>query len=180
MSAQEYEEFVLSGADGAWELHGGRLVEKPAMSWKHGDVIEVLGFRLRQQLDFASYRVRENEGRVRKPEDTIFIPDIAVIPAEYGQDFGDRPGLAIVPGPLPLVVEVWSPSTGGYDVDAKLPIYQQRGDVEIWRIRPYERTLARWVRQPDRSYDKTLHRGGTISPVALPWVTIDLDQLLAL
>jgi Uma2 family endonuclease len=38
--------------------------------------------------------------------------------------------------PLPLVVEVWSPSTGQYDVDEKLPEYQRRGDLEIWRFHP--------------------------------------------
>ena len=76
------------------------------------------------------------------------------------------------------MVEVWSPSTGDYDVDAKLPVYQQRGDLEIWRIHPYERTLTTWRRQPDGSYEETLHRDGTITPVALPGVTIDLGALL--
>ena len=75
------------------------------------------------------------------------------------------------------MVEVWSPSTGDYDVDAKLPVYQQRGDREIWRIHPYERTLTSWLRQPDGSYQETLHRGGIVALVALPGVTIDLDEL---
>jgi Uma2 family endonuclease len=76
-----------------------------------------------------------------------------------------------------LVVEVWSPSTGGYDIDAKLPTYRARGDREIWRIHPYERTLTTWRRQPDGSYAETVHRGGTIEPIAVPGVTIDLDAL---
>jgi len=67
---------------------------------------------------------------------------------------------------------------GGYDVDAKLAVYQQRGDLEIWRIHPYERTLTSWRRQPDGSYEESIHRGGTISPVALTGVAIDLDALL--
>jgi hypothetical protein len=35
MSEQAYQELVLSGAKGAWELHDGRLVAKPAVtcSW---------------------------------------------------------------------------------------------------------------------------------------------------
>ena len=32
MSEAAYQQFVLSGVDGAWELHDGRLVEKPGMS----------------------------------------------------------------------------------------------------------------------------------------------------
>ena len=39
MSEQEYEDFVLSGVEGLWELHDGVLVEKPGMSWKHLDVV---------------------------------------------------------------------------------------------------------------------------------------------
>ena len=37
MSEAAYQEFVLSGVQGSWELHDGRLVEKPGMSWKHAD-----------------------------------------------------------------------------------------------------------------------------------------------
>jgi Uma2 family endonuclease len=85
--------------------------------------------------------------------------------------------LAIFSGPLPLVVEIWSSSTGDYDVDAKLPIYQQRGDLEVWRIHPYERTLASWRRQPDGSYQETIYRSGSVTPIGLPGVTIDLNTL---
>ena len=81
---------------------------------------------------------------------------------------------------MPLVVEVWSPSTGDYDVETKLQEYQRRGDLEIWRIHPYEQTLTAWRRQPDGSYTETLYRGGRVQPVALPNVTIDLDDLFAL
>jgi Uma2 family endonuclease len=54
--------------------------------------------------------------------------------------------LEIYDEPLPLVAEVWSPSTGGYDVLAKLPEYRRRGDTEIWLLHPYERTLTAWRR----------------------------------
>jgi Uma2 family endonuclease len=79
--------------------------------------------------------------------------------------------------PLPLVVEVWSPSTGEYDVDSKLPEYQRRGDLEIWRLQPYERTLTAWRRQPDGTYAETVCTGDTIRPIGLPGVAIDLDTL---
>ena len=75
------------------------------------------------------------------------------------------------------MVEVWSALTGGYDVDKKIPVYKQRGDLKIWRVLPYERTLTRWVRQPDGSYQEIVRRDGLISPIAFPGVTIDLDQL---
>jgi Uma2 family endonuclease len=177
MSEAAYEQFMLSGADGAWELHDGRLVEKPGMTWDHLDVVARLGKILLNALDEGLYRVFF-ESRVRRPEATIFLPDLMVVPTSYGEPFRGRPGkLAIFDDPLPLVVEGWSASTGDYDVDAKLPVYQQRGDLEIWRIHPYERTLTAWHRQPDGGYAETLHREGLVRPMALPGVEIDLAAL---
>ena len=87
--------------------------------------------------------------------------------------------LNFIRAPLPLVVEVWSPSTGDHDVDTKIPEYQRRGDQEIWRLHPFERTLTMWRRQPDGAYVETTVYGGTVSPTAFPWVTIDLDAVFA-
>jgi len=56
--------------------------------------------------------------------------------------------------------------------------YRERGDAEIWFIHPYERTLTAWRRQPDGTYREDLYRGGLISVVSLPGVTIDFDALL--
>lgn len=64
-------------------------------------------------------------------------------------------------------------------MDEKLPEYQRRGDLEIWRIHPSERTLTAWRREPDGSYAESLYRGGTVHPVALPGVSIDLEALFA-
>ncbi|MDQ3228020.1 MAG: Uma2 family endonuclease [Chloroflexota bacterium] len=80
--------------------------------------------------------------------------------------------------PLPLVVEVWSRTTGDYDIAAKLPAYRERGDLEIWFIHPYERTLTAWRRQPDGSYAEEVYRGGMVAVTSLPDVTIDFDALL--
>jgi Uma2 family endonuclease len=179
MSETEYREFVLAHPDSQWELHDGRLVEKPAMSWDHGRTTSRLARQLLAQLDEAAYEVRINEGRVRRAVDTVFIPDLLVVPAAYGESFIDRPVLAILGEALPLVVEIWSPSTGEYDIDSKVPVYQQRGDLEIWCVHPYDRTLTRWVRQSDGSYVESVLREGIIELTALSGVTIDLDQLFA-
>jgi Uma2 family endonuclease len=176
ISEEAYQQFVLSGVEGSWELHDGRLVEKPGMTFRHGQIPMLLGHLLLSQLDRDAYEV-VSELCVRRSSATVFVPDLMVVPAAYSEEIRDRPILAIFSDPLPLVGEVWSPSTGDYDVDAKVPVYQQRGDLEIWRIHPYERTLIAWRRQPDGSYEETIHRSGTVTPVALPGVEVDLNTL---
>ena len=178
VSEQEYQNHVRLHPDGLWELHAGQLVSKPGMSFEHGEIAVMLAHYLLLQVDRSQFRVRVNDGRVRRPGDTVFVPDVVVFPIADAAEFRGRPGtLPTFSGPLPLVVEVWSLSTGNYDIDAKFPVYQQRGDFEIWRIHPYDRTLTRWLRQPDGSYAKSVYQGELISPMALPGVTIDLDVL---
>ena len=176
MTEQDYENFVQTHPDGQWELHDGVLVEKPGMSWRHLDISFELGHLLRSQLDRGEYRVFV-EGRTCRPTATIFIPDVMVVPTAYGVDLVDETRLAIFSQPLPLVAEVWSPSTGDYDVDTKIPVYRQRGDADIWRLHPFDRTLLRSVRQPAGSYHESVHHGGIVTLAALPHVTIDLDRL---
>jgi len=117
-------------------------------------------------------------GHVRRTSENYYIPDVFVIPTELVRPLLERRDvLEAYDDPLPLVVEVWSPSTGDYDVDSKLPEYQRRGDLEIWRVHPFDRTLIAWRREPDGSYAESHYAGGTVQPVALPNVTIDLDTL---
>lgn len=180
LTEEDYQRIVFADPEHQWELYDGQLRERPGMSWEHGRVVMLLSRLLLIQLDLRQFEIRINEGRVRRSPSSIFIPDLIVIPASFGALLGGRPGsLAIITDPLPLVVEVLSRSTGDYDVDAKLPIYQERGDLEIWRIHPYESTLTAWRRQPDGSYDETVYRDGLVHPVALPGVTINLAELFA-
>jgi Uma2 family endonuclease len=150
------------------------------MSVEHGGVMDhVLAF-LYDQLDRNEYRIRINHARLRRSADTYYVPDIAVIPTPVVRALLEQPGsLDAYPDSLPLVIEIWSPSTGRYDINEKLPDYQQRGDLEIWYVHPYERTLTAWRRLPDGSYDAVVHSAGVVSPTALPGVEIDLDVLFA-
>lgn len=160
-----------------WELHYGNLERKPGMTAEHDDLAFQLGFRLQQQLDRDQFRIRVSMGQVRRTSENYYIPDVYVIPAEVERAQRGTRRLEVYNSPLPLVVEIWSPSTGVYDVDSKLPEYQRRGDLEIWRLHPFDRTLIVWQRQPDGTYVETHHSGGVIHLAALPDVAIDLDAL---
>jgi Uma2 family endonuclease len=180
MSEQDYREFVLGDGSGRWELVDGLLREKPGMSVMHGDVMEMLAFSLREQLDRDAYRVRLQHARTRVSADTYYVPDIAVVPTSLVRALRENPNsLDAYPDPLPLVVEIWSPSTGDYDISAKLPGYQRRGDLEIWYIHPLQRTLTVWRKRPDGSYVTATHQGGTVHPESLPGVAIELVALFA-
>ena len=180
VSAQTYACVALEDPDGQWDLRRGRLREKPAMTVAHNRIGVRVGYQLLRQLDWDEFEVRINAGRVRYGEKTYYVPDVLVVPTRLAQALAERADiLEAYAEPLPLIVEVWSPSTGGYDVEEKLPEYRRRGGRGIWRIHPFERSLTAWRRQGDGTYAESISRRGTIEPAALPGVTIDSDALFA-
>ena len=178
ISEQTYERVALEDPSGPWELVCGRLRSKPGMTTEHYEGSRILVHHLNALLDFRDFRVDKDGPRLRTSTGNYFLPDVCVIPRTLVRHALATPGrFEVYEESMPLVVEVWSPSTGEYDVEQKLREYQWRGDLEIWRIHPDEKTLTRWQRQPDRSYRELSQRGGTVTPATLPGVTIDLDSL---
>jgi Uma2 family endonuclease len=181
ISNEAYERLALAQPDRKWELWHGHPREKPGMTAAHNEVAYLLGLMLGNQLDRSEYRVRIDAARVHRPASTSFIPDVFVVPtASVRQLLPRRDVLEEYAEPLPLVVEVWSPSTADYDLTEKLEVYMRRGDAEIWLIHPYDRTLTAWRRRPDGSYDETVFTEGIVHPMALPGVVIDLAVLFDL
>ncbi len=176
-----YEQLALEDPEGKWELHGGRPRRKPGMTAEHNAVIYALQRLLITQLDHRRWVVSADTGRLRLPSGPFYIPDLCIFPRAYLEERRrTHPrALEVYDAPVPLVVEVWSPSTGDYDVDEKLAGYQARGDAEIWRLHPYDKTLTRRLRQPDGSYVQMLITGGSVEPAALPGVTITISELFA-
>ncbi|MGH2598887.1 MAG: Uma2 family endonuclease [Dehalococcoidia bacterium] len=180
VSEQEYRRIALADREGKWELDCGLLRSKPPMTTWHNRTAWFLGVELQNQLGRTRYEVRVDAGRTRRSPSHYYIPDVIVIPIDaVRRGLSDTFALEAYAEPLPLVVEVWSPSTGDYDIDKKLPEYRRRGDLEVWRIHPYEHTLTAWVRQADGTYLETVYRGGVVHPSALPGISIDLDALFA-
>lgn len=176
VSEKTFRQLALEDIEGKWELHRGRLYSKAGvMTAEHDDISMMLGVRLANALPRDQFRVRVFSGHIRRTEANYYIADVLVIPAAVERRQRGTGKLESYDEPLPLIVEVWSRSTGQVDFKDKLPTYQQRRDQEIWLIHPYERMLTAWRRQSDDSYTETIYRGGTISPVALPGVRIDLD-----
>lgn len=170
VSEARYRQVALEDPEGKWELVCGHLIAKPAMTTEHEQVARKLARQLILQLSDEEYLVDRDSPRLRVHGGNYRLPDVCVIPVPVIQQrLREYPAkLEEYEEPMPLVVEVWSPSTGDYDVDTKIPEYQRRGDLEIWRIHPYDRTLTARRRQPDGSYTESMHTTGTIHPAALP------------
>ncbi|MGI8550229.1 MAG: Uma2 family endonuclease [Dehalococcoidia bacterium] len=178
ISEATYERVSLEDPEGQWELVCGRLRQKPPMATEHNGVGRKLLRRLVAQLDERDFSIGHDDARLRISTGLTYIPDLCVIPTALEQRLRLRPRtFEVYEDPMPLVVEVWSPSTGEYDVETKLGEYQWRRDLEIWRIHPYERTLTAWRRQSDGTYSETLFRDGSVQPIGLPSVTIELASL---
>jgi Uma2 family endonuclease len=177
LTAETYRRVVSESPEGVWELHHGRLTEKPTMSFRHHDSTSVVAFRLMGQLDFSQFRVHINGARLERSAESYFVPDVAVIPVELIPDNIDDPRtLDFYDRPLLLVIEVCSPSTGDYDIDAKIPEYRARGDQEIWRLHAYDRAAIVWRRRPDGTYQEIHVTEGYLDPASLPGVSIALSD----
>ena len=178
VSEERYIQLALEDPEGNWELVDGCPRKKPFMTWEHGHIARELTFVLNLQLDRSEWEVVHDSGKVRRNERNYFQPDVCVVPMELIRRTFTRPGMfEAYAEPLPLVVEVWSTSTGRYDVRRKLATYRERGDLEIWLGRPYNRTITIWRRQPDGTYAERTEKGGRVQPSSLPNVTIDFDAL---
>jgi Uma2 family endonuclease len=177
ISEKTYRQVALEDSDSNCELYCGQLRLQPGKTAEQNDLMLELAFVLHGQLDRSEFRVRSNSGRVRRSPKNYYVPDVFVVPTALEQAQRGTRALECYNEPLPLVVEIWSISTGEYDVETKLVEYQRRGDLEIWRIHPYERTLTTWRRQLDGSYTETLITDGTVEPIELPGVKVDPDAL---
>ncbi|HZQ38992.1 MAG TPA: Uma2 family endonuclease [Dehalococcoidia bacterium] len=167
ISFETYARVVQEDTDAQWELVCGTLRQKPAMTIEHDGADWELAAQLAGQVDQRQYLISQN-ARLRVATGSYYIPDVCVIPVTLVRRIRrERPReLAVLDESLPLVVEIWSPSTGTYDIETKLPGYRERGDAEIWRLHPYDRTLTAWRRQPDGSYVEQTFAGDAVVPLA--------------
>lgn len=175
ISEETFRRLALDDRYAHLELYDGEPHEKPSVSVEHGDIMFLLSGLLASQLDPVQYVGRVGHGRLRVSSSAYYEPDVMVVPTSLRPPRGT---LDAYSDPVLLVIEVWSPSTGGYDIDVKIPGYFQRGDLEIWRIHPYERTLTTWRRNADGSYRESLYRGGMVEAESIPGFAVDFDALL--
>ncbi len=179
VSAATYEQVALEDGDTVWEYVCGQLREKPQMSQEHNDAVGMLTYLIQSQLDLSQYRVRSHAGRLKTSSGNAYVPDVIVLLKGMTATQHGTGRLESYEHPVPFVAETWSKSTGDYDSNTKIPEYRSRGDLEIWRVQPYEKLVTAWRRQPDGSYVESVHREGAAPIASLPGVTIELAKLFS-
>ena len=108
------------------------------------------------------------------------MPDVFVVEASEALQFrGLDATLEAYSAPVPFVAEVWSRSTGQYDLVEKLEANRLRGDREIWLLHPYEKWVRINQKTADGSYSQREVAHGLIALAGLPGVTIDVGSLLS-
>ena len=96
------------------------------MTTEHNEVETELAYMLRRQLD---PRCTGSDPTRGGPEaDHLLRPGCVRRSRELDRKSPGTGALEVFEEPLPLVVEVWSKSTGDYDVEEKLVEYRRRGD----------------------------------------------------
>lgn len=173
-----YRQVALEDPSGLWEYSCGELRRKSGMTLWHNSAMRRLTGQLNAQLDPDLFEVASNCVRLQHRRGSYYVPDVAVIPvglmARYAQPSNE---LESYESAVPFVAEVWSPSTGGFDIDEKIPDYKARGDAEIWRIHPLERVVLAMRLGPGGVYSDQEWRGGRAPLSSLPGVQIDIDRL---
>lgn len=177
VSEMTYRALAAEDFESGWELVCGQLRRKPGMTMEHNHVAWNLGFELQKHLPLDDFSVRVNQARLRTPSGDHYVPDVAVIPSSA---MASRFGLTEVETyfeAVPLVVEIWSPSTGARDKNEKLAGYQSRGDAEIWLIDPIDRSATVYTREPAGDYVQRAVTRGSITPTALPRARVTLAAM---
>src|SRR5688572_25168044 len=124
VTEETYERLALEDIEGQWELVGGRPRQKPGMTQEHNYIARKLVRRIGAHLDESRFDVSHNSIRVRIGNGNTFIPDVAVVPIAQMPGLRGTGRLETYRDAIPFVAEVWSRSTGGYDVDTKVPEYR--------------------------------------------------------
>lgn len=181
ISFRTYAQLALEDPDSRWEMWAGAVRRKPPESFLHGLLIDRLVEQLLPQLSGTPYRLSVNHARLTIDPHQVCLPDLAVAPRAVSERAArERPhALETYTTSLPLVIEVWTPATAAYDVEAKIPEYRRAGTGEIWLVHPTARAVTTWVRRPAGGYQELIHVSGTLAAARLPWLVLDLGALFS-
>lgn len=175
-TVDEYYEMAragILGEDDRVELIEGEIIEMSPIGRSHAACVDRLNqFFVRRVGDAAIVRI---QGPVRLSQQAEPQPDVALL--------RPRPDFYALGHPTPfdvlLLVEV-AETSSRFDRMVKMPLYAAGGIPEYWLVDLDEETVTVF-RDPgpaDYGSVRVLHRGQTLTPLALPDVEIGVNDIL--
>ncbi|MEE4377583.1 MAG: Uma2 family endonuclease [Candidatus Competibacteraceae bacterium] len=175
-SVDEYHrmgELGVLGDHERLELIEGDIIKMAPIGSRHASQVNRLNWVLNQNLNRAGLAIVAPQNPVVLDEYSEPEPDIAVL--RWRDDFyqSAHPG----PNNVLLMIEV-SDSTVKADRQVKAPLYARHGIPEYWIVDITAQRLEVYREPMEGHYQQTTeHQAGTVSPVMLPEVVIDLVAL---
>jgi len=180
-----YSDYLTWSRDYGDELINGTAYvrEPPSPSQSHQEIVVELCRQAANALKGKRCRVYVAPFDVRLPKsteedgqvDTVVQPDVLIVSDPKKVDARG------VRGAPDWVAEVLSPSTARHDRTLKLSAYERAGVREVWLVDSVDRTLTIYQLEAGK-YERatTLELKGQTDLTAVPGVTIDWDEVLAL
>ena len=153
------------------ELIDGEVQVAPEPSLRHQTILVNL-------LEIFRRHLREHGGgRVFPPVNVRLAPDQGFAPdLVFVHDAGEDP--LTIHGPPPLVVEIVSDVRR--DLRIKRDRYESHGVLEYWAVLPDADQIQVFRLHDDRYAQPTVYEvPGTLSPLALPGLVIQLGEVFA-
>ena len=180
-----YSDYLTWSRDYGDELINGTAYvrEPPSPSQSHQEIVVELCRQAANALKGKRCRVYVAPFDVRLPKsteedgqvDTVVQPDVLIVSDPRKVDARG------VRGAPDWVAEILSPSTARHDRTLKLSAYERAGVREVWLVDSVDRTLTIYQLEAGK-YERatTLELKGQTDLTAVPDVTIDWDEVLAL
>lgn len=165
-------------------IHGKIYKMSPAPASLHQKVSgeffrQVANFLKRKkcQVFIAPFDVRLPSAKNRKADKeivTVVRPDLCVIcdPTKI-----DERGCLGAPD---WIIEILSAHTSSKDLREKFDVYESSGVTEYWVVHPQEQTVLVYTLNEHGKYEVVLKpyiRTDRVSPITLPGLTIDLEEV---
>jgi Uma2 family endonuclease len=171
LSLQQYLAWE-AGQTERHEYHRGEVFLMVGARRAHGRVVSNLVRRLSEALDGSPCQVFAESMKLQVADDTILYPDLFVTcdPADLATE-------QIFRAPT-LVVEVLSPSTGGYDRGQKFALYRRMPALrEYLLVDPEARRVDDFLRRDDGTWTFSDYSAGDAVHLASLAVTLSLAQV---
>ena len=171
-----YEEWLRMPevSDAIEEVVNGEIRIMPAPSWNHGDIMENLFVRLRQQVNTREVRVRiaEFDLIIRRRPLTTRRPDLAVFRVDTILEQDGR-----IHSAPQLVVEVLSPANTRRERAEKLADYASIAVPEVWVVSPEGRTVEVLYLEEGELRRHAILADGLLKPKHFPNVEVQISEI---